>query len=126
MLFLSKKNIIYIILPFLIWIMMWLTCAWIDFPRVISILSKYLTPDGHIAYPMVAFIKVLCAPACIALPLIFIWWTLNNYWKKTSKKNFNNNFYMEVSCVNNKKGLFYAKFFEFEEFSIAPFFLGSI
>ena len=67
---------------------MWLTCAWIDFPRVISILSKYLTPDGHIAYPMVAFIKVLCAPACIALPLIFIWWTLNNYWKKTSKKTF--------------------------------------
>ena len=46
--------------------------------------------------------------------------------EKTSKKNFNNNFHLGVSCVNNKKSLFYPKFFEFEEFSIAPFFWGSI
>ena len=36
---------------------------------------------------------------------------LNTYFY-TGRKNF-----------INKKGLFYAKFFEFEEFSIVPFFL---
>ena len=46
--------------------------------------------------------------------------------EKNFKFFFNINFYLGVSCVNNKKGLFYAKFFEFEEFSIVPFFLGSI
>jgi hypothetical protein len=32
-------------------------------------------------------------------------------------------FYAGGKNFTNKKGLFYAKFFEFEEFSIEPFFL---
>ena len=35
-------------------------------------------------------------------------------------------FYLGGRNVINKKGLFYAKFFEFEEFSIVPFFCSSI
>ena len=41
---------------------------------------------------------------------------------KTSKNFSLDDFYLEVSCTNNKKGLFYAKFFEFEDYSSAPFF----
>jgi hypothetical protein len=35
-------------------------------------------------------------------------------------------FYTGRKNFINKKGLFYAKFFEFEEFSIVPFFCSSI
>jgi hypothetical protein len=35
-------------------------------------------------------------------------------------------FYAGGKKFTNKKGLFYAKFFEFEEFSIEPFFCSSI
>jgi hypothetical protein len=35
-------------------------------------------------------------------------------------------FYLGGQNVNNKKGLFWAKLFEFEEFSIGPFFCSSI
>lgn len=84
----SNKNKIYIILSFLIWIITWLIFGWLDFPAVISILANYISYDGQITYPMVAFIKILLAPAYTVLPLIFIFWTFNNYQKKTSKKIF--------------------------------------
>jgi hypothetical protein len=84
----SSKYKIYIIFPILIWIMIWLTFGWLDFQAVISILGNYLSTDGHITNPMVAFIKILFAPVYTVLPLIFIFWTFNNYWKKTSKKIF--------------------------------------
>ena len=67
----SNKNKIYIILSFLIWIITWLIFGWLDFPAVISILANYLSYDGQITYPMVAFIKILIAPAYTVLPLNF-------------------------------------------------------
>ena len=88
MIYSSTQYKIYIILPFLIWIMIWLTFGWLDFQAVISILGKYLSTDGQITHPRVAFIKILFAPALTVLPLIFICWTFNNYRKKTSKKIF--------------------------------------
>ena len=49
---------------------------------------------------------------------------------KNSKKTFNfflfRRFYTGRKNFNYKKSLFYAKFFEFEEFSIVPFFCSSI
>ena len=44
--------------------------------------------------------------------------------KNNSQKNFNFfwPFYTGSKNIINKKGLFYARFFEFEEFSIVPFF----
>ena len=50
--------------------------------------------------------------------------------KKTAKKNFNffllRRFYAGGKNFINKKGLFYAKFFEFEVKTQPSFFLGSI
>ena len=50
--------------------------------------------------------------------------------EKSREKNFNfflfMRFYLERRNVTNKKGLFYAKFFEFEEFFNPSFFVGSI
>jgi hypothetical protein len=50
--------------------------------------------------------------------------------KKPGKKNLYfflfGRFYMGRKNFINKKGLLYAKSFEFEEFSIVPFFLSSI
>jgi hypothetical protein len=46
--------------------------------------------------------------------------------KKTSKFFVCMRFYTGRKKFINKKGLFYAKFFEFEEFSIGPFFCSSI
>ena len=45
---------------------------------------------------------------------------------KNFKKNLFMHFYTESWNATNKSSLFDAKFFEFEEFSIEPFFLGSI
>jgi hypothetical protein len=60
-------------------------------------------------------------------------WKAKKRWKKRVKsreKNFNfflfMHFYLGGRNVINKKGLFYAKFFEFEEFTIGPFFCSSI
>jgi hypothetical protein len=48
--------------------------------------------------------------------------------KKTAKKTSNlfMHFYLGGRNFINKKGLFYAKFFEFEEFSLPSFLGGSI
>ena len=50
--------------------------------------------------------------------------------KKTVKENFNSfcvdAFYMGRKSFINKKGFFYAKFFEFKEFSIVLIFSSSI
>ena len=46
--------------------------------------------------------------------------------KKTSNFFLFSRFYTGRKNFINKKGLFYAKFFEFEEFSIEPFFCSSI
>ena len=49
--------------------------------------------------------------------------------KNLEKKNFNflfMRFYLERRNVTNKKSLFYANFFEFEEFFYPSFFVGSI
>ena len=50
--------------------------------------------------------------------------------EKSREKNFNlflfMRFYLERRNVTNKKGLFYAKFLEFEEFFHPSFFVGSI
>ena len=47
--------------------------------------------------------------------------------EKSREKNFNlflfMRFYLERRNVTNKKGVFYANFFEFEEFSIVSFFV---
>ena len=62
---------------------------------------------------------------------------ISNFEKSTKKqKNLKNNekktfflfgrFYTGRKNFINEKGLFYAKFFEFEEFSIVPFFCSSI
>jgi hypothetical protein len=46
--------------------------------------------------------------------------------KKTSNIFLLRRFYAGGKKFTNKKGLFYTKFFEFEEFSIEPFFCSSI
>ena len=46
--------------------------------------------------------------------------------EKTSIFFLLTHFYTGRKNFINKKGLFYAKFFEFEEFSIVPFFCSSI
>ena len=46
--------------------------------------------------------------------------------EKTSKNFFFRRFYLQGWNAANKSCLFYAKFFEFEEFSIEPFFCSSI
>ena len=50
--------------------------------------------------------------------------------EKSREKNFKfflfMRFYLERRNVTNKKGLFYAKFFEFEEFFYPSFFVGSV
>ena len=51
--------------------------------------------------------------------------TLKNL-KKTVNFFLFRRFYTGRKNFTNKKGLFYAKFFEFEEFSIVPFFCSSI
>ena len=49
--------------------------------------------------------------------------TLKKQQKKTSNFFLLMRFYAGGKKFTNKKGLFYAKFFEFEEFSIVSFFL---
>ena len=53
-----------------------------------------------------------------------------SYEKKNSQTTYNfflfMHFYLERRNVSNKKGLFYAKFLEFEEFFYSSFFVGSI
>ena len=51
---------------------------------------------------------------------------VKNLEKKTSNFFLFMRFYLERRNVTDKKGLFYAKFFEFEEFFHPSFFLGSI
>ena len=50
---------------------------------------------------------------------------MKNLEKKTSNFFLFMRFYLERRNVTNKKGLFYAKFFEFEEFFHPSFFVGS-
>ena len=60
------------------------------------------------------------------LKLKEVWKKSEKSREKTSKFFLFRRFYLEGRNATNKSCLFYAKFFEFEEFSIVPFFCSSI